>query len=114
MTLNAVPAGLLLVAKPDGSLIGLPPALLEGSPFADYRIPGLALAAGVGGASLSAFLLVLRCHRRARAATLLAGAVQVGWIACQVAFIGYQGFLQPSILVLGLATLLAGALARKS
>jgi hypothetical protein len=107
MSLNAIPAGLLLVLRPDGSYIGLPPSLLEGTPFADFRVPGLALSIAVGGSSLAAFLLVLFRHRYARLAIILAGAVEVGWIVCQVAYIGYQGFLQPLILVMGLATLLA-------
>jgi hypothetical protein len=108
MSLNALPAGILLILRPDGSLIGLPPSLLAGSPFPDFLVPGLVLAFAVGGASLLAFLLVLFRHPYARRAVLLAGLIQIGWISCQVAFIGYQGFLQPLILGLGLATLLVG------
>lgn len=113
MSLNSIPAGLLLVLRPDGSFIGLPPSLLSGTPFADFLVPGLALSFAVGGSSLAAFLLVLVRRPFARTATLLAGAIQIGWIACQVAFIGYQGFLQPLILVLGLATLVTGVSLRR-
>ena len=108
MALNALPAGILLVLRPDGSWIGLQPSLLAGTPFPDFLVPGLALAFAVGGTSLLAFLLVLFRHPYASRSVLLAGLIQIGWIACQVAFIGYQGFLQPLILCLGLATLLAG------
>jgi hypothetical protein len=105
MALNAIPAGLLLSLGPDGSRLGLPMSLLEGSPFADYRIPGLVLLPAVGGSSLAAFLLLLARHPHGHAAVASAGVIQMGWIAGQLAFIGYQGFLQPFIFVLGSATL---------
>ncbi len=35
MALNALPAGILLVLRPDGSWIGLQPSLLAGTPFPD-------------------------------------------------------------------------------
>jgi len=48
----ALVGGLLLAAAPDGSLLSADPAVLAGSPFADYRWPGVLLATLVGGGYL--------------------------------------------------------------
>jgi hypothetical protein len=76
-----------LVARPDGSLMQLAPVLLERSPFADYLVPGLVLLAVNGLLPLVAAALWLRRHPWAPPATLLAGVLLSGWIACQVLFI---------------------------
>jgi len=76
-----------LAARPDGALMQLDPALLARSPFADYLVPGLVLLAVNGLLPLLAAGLWLRRHPRAPRATLLAGVLLSGWIACQVLFI---------------------------
>src|SRR5689334_17760085 len=48
----ALAGGVLLAVAPDGSLLQADPAALAGSPFADYRWPGVLLAALVGGGYL--------------------------------------------------------------
>lgn len=52
--LAAVVGGALLVAAPDGSLLQLDAAMLGGSPFSDWRLPGILLADLVGGGLLAA------------------------------------------------------------
>src|SRR3954451_8963466 len=52
---TAVAGGVLLVIAPDGSLLGADPSALVGSPFADWRLPGVLLTTLVGGAGLVAF-----------------------------------------------------------
>jgi hypothetical protein len=49
---TAVVGGLLLLARPDGSLLRLDRSALAGSPFRDWRLPGFLLAALVGGGGL--------------------------------------------------------------
>ncbi len=46
--------GVLLAAAPDGSLLKADPATLTGSPFSDWRVPGVLLAGLVGGGFLLA------------------------------------------------------------
>lgn len=81
---------------------------LAGTPFPDYRVPGALLVVVVGGSWLTAGILVLRRSRLAREGALLAGVIMVGWIAVQVAIIGYQSWMQPAMLVTGLLVIALG------
>ena len=83
----------------------VPVEWLEGSPFASYTVPGLVLGGVYAPASLLAAATVWRHRPRAADVALAAGAVQVGWIAAQVAVIGLRSPLQPAMLAVGLADL---------
>ena len=61
----AVAGGALLVAAPDGSLLQLDAAMLGGSPFGDWRLPGILLADLVGGGFLAAGMWDRAEHRQA-------------------------------------------------
>ncbi len=52
LALGALPAGFMLVAKPDGSSLGFSASWLAGSPFSNYTVPGLVLIALFGVGSL--------------------------------------------------------------
>ena len=103
LALGALPVGLAFVLRPDGSLVGMPRAILDGTPFADFRIPGLLLATVIGGGTLAAALQAWRGAPRAPQVARLAGVLVLGWIAVQVALIGYVSPLQPAVAALGLA-----------
>lgn len=90
LALAAIVCGLLLVVAPDGALIGLPPALLVGSPFPDYLVPGLTLAFVVGGAVALAGVLALTQHRLAGVASWAAAFVLAIWLAVQVRYIPFH------------------------
>jgi hypothetical protein len=68
--------GVLLAASPGGSLLRADPAVLAGTPFSDWRVPGVLLVGLVGGG----FLLARwwRGHRYARELSMAAGE---GWYA---------------------------------
>ena len=88
--LAALGGGALLVAAPDGSLLNADPAVLDGSPFADWRIPGLLLVALVGGGyALTAAATAVQA-RRARQLTVVAGAGLMAFEACELWWIGPQ------------------------
>jgi len=106
LALGAIPVGLAFVARPDGSLVGMPVAVLAGTPFRDFTVPGLVLALAVGGSTLAASVLVVRGSPGARRAALAAGVVVMGWIVVQVALIGALSALQPVVGALGLAMVL--------
>jgi len=110
LAVGAIPVGIGLIVRPDGSMVGLPLGLLAGTPFKNFRIPGLLLATVVGGSTLASALLVALGARHASQVALLGGAVVVGWIAVQVALIGFVSALQPVVGALGLGMI---ALARR-
>jgi hypothetical protein len=90
---------------------GIPKEWLAGSPFADYFAPSFVLLVGVGGTLLGAAIAVLRGNRRARAFATTAGLVVLGWIAIQVAIIGFVSWMQPTTAAAGLVIVgLAGLL----
>ncbi|MEZ4234567.1 MAG: hypothetical protein R3C15_13455 [Thermoleophilia bacterium] len=79
---------------------------LDGTPFRDYRVPSLVLLVAVGGSMAVAAALALAAWPRAGAwAAAGAGVVLLGWIAAQVALIGYRSFLQPLMAAAALATI---------
>jgi hypothetical protein len=85
---------------------GVPREWLEGSPFSDYTIPSIVLGAVVGGSLLLAALAVFRRWLDARLFATGAGVILLGWIAVQVAIIGYVSWMQPVTAAWGVAILL--------
>jgi len=82
--------GVLLVAAPDGSLLRADPAALAGTPFSDWRAPGVLLAGLVGGGFLLAGWWQWRGYRHARELSMAAGAGLVCFEAAELAWIGFQ------------------------
>ena len=99
--------GVLLAASPDGSLLRADPAVLAGTPFSDWRVPGVLLAGLVGGGFLLAGWWQWRGHRYARELSMAAGAGLVCFEAAELAWIGFQPleavFAAVGVIVLGLA-----------
>jgi len=85
-----VVGGVLLAAAPDGSLLRADPGVLAGTPFDDWRVPGVLLAVLVGGGFLLAGWWQWRDYRYARELSLLAGAGLIGFEAAELAWIGFQ------------------------
>jgi hypothetical protein len=85
-----VVGGVLLAAAPDGSLLRADPGALAGTPFGDWRVPGVLLAVLVGGGFLVAGWWQWRNYRYARELSLLAGAGLIGFEAAELAWIGFQ------------------------
>ena len=82
--------GVLLAVAPDGSLLRADPATLAGSPFSDWRVPGVLLAGLVGGGFLLAGWWQWRGHRYARELSMAAGAGLVCFEAAELAWLGFQ------------------------
>jgi hypothetical protein len=89
---------------------GVPREWLEGSPFSDYTIPSIVLGAVVGGSFLLAAIAVFGRWRNARVLATAAGMIVLGWIAVQVAIIGYVSWMQPVTAAWGVAVLLIARL----
>jgi hypothetical protein len=61
-----------------------PTAWLEGTPFSSYVIPGLLLALFVGGSAAVATATLLVARNWSGQATIVAGAVLMGWLVGEV------------------------------
>ncbi len=84
--------GTVMAIGMDGA--GVPPSLLEGSPFHSFVMPGLILGAIVGGTQ---FVAAVALVRRMRAALLLAAVAGLGmliWIFVELAVIRHFAWLQ--------------------
>ena len=86
----AVIGGVLLTIAPDGSLMAADPVALAGSPFADYRVPGLLLAIFVGGGYLLAGVWQWTGRRGARGLSFIAGAGLVVFEGAELLWLGFQ------------------------
>jgi hypothetical protein len=82
--------GVLLAAVPDGSLLRADPATLSGSPFGDWRVPGVLLGGLVGGGFLVAGWWQWRGRQRARELSMIAGAGLVCFEAAELGWLGFQ------------------------
>jgi hypothetical protein len=91
-----------LVADPSGAILGMPLALLAGSPFDDFLVPGLTLLLVNGVGSLVGAALALARVRWAGALAMALGAFLAAWIVLQVLWIGPIAWLQPLMLGSGL------------
>jgi hypothetical protein len=96
----AVPVGLVMIADPHGSPVGIPHEWIADSPFGSYLLPGIFLLAVNGIGQLVAAGLAIARHWLA---PWLMGALGIGlivWIGVQVLIIPLS-FLQPLIFAIG-------------
>ncbi|TAK01473.1 MAG: hypothetical protein EPO36_05435 [Chloroflexota bacterium] len=105
--LGAVAGGIALTSKPDGSVMHFDVAILGGSPFTDFFVPGLILGGLFG---IGSFVVAALGLRHARIAPFLAFAVGCGqmiWIVIELTIIGEFSFLHPTFFGVGLVIALA-------
>lgn len=82
--------GGMLVVDPTGVGLEMPPGLLDGSPFADYLIPGLILLAILGFFPLVVFYGLLRRKAWSWLGAVMVSLALIIWITAQIAIVGYQ------------------------
>lgn len=110
LSLSALVGGFIVVP-------GLPLEWIEGGPFSDYTIPAAALAAIGSLAALTAVLVLIR-PTMAGAAAIVLGAAMVGFIAVEIAVVGFTliddgpseplAWLQVVYMAVGLVTAVVG------
>lgn len=92
--LTALAGGVLLMARPDGSLLQVTSsalaALARNSPFPDFLLPGLALAVIVGGGMLGAAALLFERRPYALETAMAAGGALVIFEIFEFATIGFM------------------------
>jgi hypothetical protein len=105
--IGALAGGVALVSRPDGSVMQFDVALLAGSPFADFLVPGLVLGGLFG---VGSFVVAALGMRRSRLAPFLAfaiGCAQMIWIVVELAIIRELSFLHPTMFAVGLVIAVA-------
>jgi hypothetical protein len=106
--LAAFICGVLLMVRPDGSLMKMPVSMLNSSPFKDFLVPGMILFAVNGVGNLVSGVLSFRRHTLAGFAGIFFGLGMMIWIFVQVNMIGGGSWLQYLYFALGLAELMLG------
>jgi hypothetical protein len=86
LAVTAVAGGIGLLT----GILAAPLALLQGSPFGSYIIPGLALLVIVGGSALVATVLMIRRHALGAVLSGMAGAMIIGFEIVEVLVIGSE------------------------
>jgi hypothetical protein len=104
---GALAGGIALVMRPDGSVMQFDTAILAGSPFSDFLIPGLILGGLFGVGSLVVASMGLRHHPLAPFLAFGIGCAQMTWIVVQLSIIKEVSFLHPLMFVTGLVIAVA-------
>lgn len=110
VALTATGGGIAIVAGLERS--NFPSSWLEGTPFRSYTVPGLLLAVVVGGSAVAAIIAVALDAFAGTIASLIAGAVLVGWIAGEIRLLNTPGVSRTEIvyLAVGLAMITVSAI----
>jgi hypothetical protein len=109
---SAIIGGIAVAAGTDR----FPHEWLAGSPFGDYVIPGAILAVAVGGTATVAAVATARAPRLGGPASVVAGAVLMGWILGELLVLNQnsaatspRSAVEPIYFVVGLAMAALGA-----
>ena len=105
--LGALAGGIALVVRPDGSVMHFDTALLAGSPFADFLVPGLILGGLFGAGSLVVAAMGVRHRPLAPFLAFAIGCGQMIWIVVELAIIHEFSFLHPVMFLTGLVIAVA-------
>jgi hypothetical protein len=107
LSVGALAGGLALMIGPNGEILPLPVAALDGSPFETYFWPGAVLFTVLGLGSMAVAVEAWRRARWAPLLTLATGAVLLIWLAVQIAVIGYSSDPPLQSIYIGLGILIA-------
>jgi hypothetical protein len=90
----AIGAGQAFVRDPSGAALGMSTDYLEGSPFSDFRTPGLFLATVIGATNLLSAIALWRGHPLSPLGSLATGLLLLVWVAIQTVIIGFRHWSQ--------------------
>jgi len=102
IALGAIPASIMFLINPDGSLMGMTTTMISQSPFPDYLIPGLFLLIIHGIGNIIGAVFSFNLIDAAGKTGALFGLILVLWITIQMYWMGYISFLQPIMLGFGI------------
>lgn len=98
--------------NPDGSTLSLATALLNGSAFSNYFIPGFSLFVFIGLFSLFLFFTIIRNDKIHSSGVMLEGGMLLFWLGVQVSVIQTLHFFQLVYAVIAVLLLWLGFLNR--
>ena len=99
-------SGLLMISNPDGEVFNLSIRLLNGTPFRDFKIPGILLTTLVGITNLIATLFIIIRQQKRYSWSLAAGISLCGWVIAEIAMIDTQYWLHFIYLTTGILIIL--------
>jgi hypothetical protein len=99
-------SGLLMISKPDGSILNLPLTLLEGTTFKNFLLPGILLTLLVGGVNLLAVFYNMQRHPNRYNWAMAGGIMISGWIIVQMVILHAAHWLHFVYLGIGLLIIL--------
>jgi hypothetical protein len=99
-------SGLLMISKPDGSILNLPLTLLKGTSFKNFLLPGILLTVIVGGTNLLAVFYNMQRHPKCYNWALAGGIMISGWIIVQIMILNAAHWLHFVYLSVGLIIIL--------
>jgi hypothetical protein len=106
IALTATLSGLLMISRPDGSILNLSLSILEPTPFKDYLLPGILLATGVGLVNLLAVFFNIQRHPN-RYNWAMAGGFMISiWILAQLLLIQAAHWLHFIYICIGVLIIL--------
>lgn len=103
LSVTALGGGALLMARPDGSLMGMSPGDFATTFFSDFFWPGVILFTVFGIGSAVAAVGVSRRLVAGTTAAMLIGSGQMIWILAQTVMIEHLSWLQAFYALLGVA-----------
>ena len=82
--LSALPAAIFMAADPSGSQMGLPPEMLDQTPFSNFLFPAILLGLFNGILSLLFAILIIKKHRLQAWMVMFQGSVLMIWLTVEV------------------------------
>lgn len=99
-------SGLFMISNPGGEFFNLSIRLLNGTPFRDFRIPGILLASLVGITNFVAALFIIIRQQKQYSWSLAGGIALCGWVIAEIAMIDTQYWLHFIYLTAGILIIL--------
>jgi hypothetical protein len=109
--ISAIIGGSMLILKPDGSSIGMPPDMImmfSNSPFGDFLVPGIILVIMNGISSFVSSVPAIHRTKNYYLFVIYQGCVLTVWIAVQIYFIPTFHFLQITYGLIGIVMIILG------
>ncbi|MDP4131861.1 MAG: hypothetical protein Q8939_16990 [Bacteroidota bacterium] len=106
VAVTALLSGFIMISNPDGEVLNLSVGLLKGTPFRDFRIPGILLTALIGITNSVATLFVIIGQQKRYNWTLAGGILLCGWVIAQIAMIDIRYWLHLIYLTTGILIIL--------